>query len=149
MTQTQAYNPPKIAVGTPRQRNVISLTPLIDVVFILLVFFMLASSFLDWRAIAMDTSKSSSAITQSTKQAWTLRVDGDQLSLNQEPVSVEALLANLKFEKDKDPELAVRIQPIGNTSLQSIVVVLDELKENGFNKLNFVRDPDWEDGANP
>ena len=29
----------------------ISLTPLIDVVFILLIFFMLASSFLDWRAV--------------------------------------------------------------------------------------------------
>ena len=34
-----------------RRRALIGLTPLIDVVFILLVFFMLASSFLDWRAI--------------------------------------------------------------------------------------------------
>lgn len=38
----------------------IRLTPLIDVVFILLVFFMLASSFLDWRAfeIAVPTEVS-------------------------------------------------------------------------------------------
>jgi len=34
-----------------RRTPVISLTPLIDVVFILLVFFMLASSFLDWRRV--------------------------------------------------------------------------------------------------
>lgn len=33
-----------------RRPPLIRLTPLIDVVFILLVFFMLASSFLDWRA---------------------------------------------------------------------------------------------------
>ncbi|WP_417455223.1 ExbD/TolR family protein [Kiloniella sp.] len=33
---------------------VISLTPLIDVVFILLIFFMLASSFLDWRELSVQ-----------------------------------------------------------------------------------------------
>ena len=37
-----------------RKRPLVSLTPLIDVVFILLVFFMLATSFLDWRAIDLD-----------------------------------------------------------------------------------------------
>ena len=36
--------------------RLISLTPLIDVVFILLVFFMLASSFLDWRSIDLTVS---------------------------------------------------------------------------------------------
>ncbi|MGK0476314.1 MAG: biopolymer transport protein ExbD, partial [Oleispira sp.] len=35
----------------PKQRNLISLTPLIDVVFILLVFFMLTSSFVEWKFI--------------------------------------------------------------------------------------------------
>ncbi|MEM6945656.1 MAG: biopolymer transporter ExbD, partial [Pseudomonadota bacterium] len=42
--------PPRLA-NRPRKRLRISITPLIDVVFILLVFFMLASSFLDWRSI--------------------------------------------------------------------------------------------------
>ncbi len=42
------------AVTDGRRRALISLTPLIDVVFILLVFFMLPSSFLDWRAIDLD-----------------------------------------------------------------------------------------------
>src|SRR5690606_18422295 len=42
---------PALAIRAARRRSTISLTPLIDVVFILLVFFMLASSFLDWRAI--------------------------------------------------------------------------------------------------
>src|SRR3546814_13707697 len=37
--------------GRPRRRASISLTPLIDVVFILLIFFMLATSFVDDRAI--------------------------------------------------------------------------------------------------
>ena len=42
-----------------RRRALISLTPLIDMVFILMVFFMLASSFQTWRAIAVTASQSS------------------------------------------------------------------------------------------
>jgi len=37
----------------PRSKLVLSLTPLIDVVFILLIFFMLASQFVDWRQIKL------------------------------------------------------------------------------------------------
>jgi biopolymer transport protein ExbD len=43
-----------IESGAPRRRRLISLTPLIDVVFILLVFFMLASSFMEWRLIDLQ-----------------------------------------------------------------------------------------------
>ena len=45
----------------PSRRRLISLTPLIDVVFILLIFFMLASSFLDWRAIGLDAPADATA----------------------------------------------------------------------------------------
>lgn len=42
---------PLSTLGTRRSRVQLSLTPLIDVVFILLVFFMLVSQFADWRQI--------------------------------------------------------------------------------------------------
>ncbi len=38
-------------LSQPKRKNAISLTPLIDVVFILLLFFMLTSSFVPWRII--------------------------------------------------------------------------------------------------
>ena len=45
-----------IRFSTPRQprRGLVSLTPLVDVVFILLIFFMLASSFNDWSGIRIN-----------------------------------------------------------------------------------------------
>jgi len=43
--------------------RLISLTPLIDVVFILLVFFMLAASFLDWRAVDLNVAGGVSTAT--------------------------------------------------------------------------------------
>ena len=63
----------------------ISLTPLIDVVFILLIFFMLASSFLDWAQIPVQgqekasRSFSSSSATQTEVLRLSLFADGDIL----------------------------------------------------------------------
>ncbi|MEM9741637.1 MAG: biopolymer transporter ExbD [Pseudomonadota bacterium] len=145
----EASNLPKIAVNPARRRNAISLTPLIDVVFILLIFFMLASSFLDWRAIPMTTAKAPPANTVSTKQAWTLSVNGATLLLNKQPMPMGVIVQTLESAKDQDPELAVRIQPIGGTSLQSLITVLDQLTERGFTKLNFVRDPNWQPDSKP
>ena len=39
----------------------LNLTPMLDVVFILLVFFMLASSLIDWRSISLDPPGSGGA----------------------------------------------------------------------------------------
>ena len=38
-------------LAQPKRKNPITLTPLIDVVFILLLFFMLTYSFVPWRVV--------------------------------------------------------------------------------------------------
>lgn len=58
-----------------RSRVVLSLTPLIDVVFILLVFFMLASQFADWRKVELTPAASLGEATD-TKPAI-VRLEGD------------------------------------------------------------------------
>ena len=40
-----------LKLDQPRKKQLVSLTPLIDVVFILLLFFMLTSSFVAWRTL--------------------------------------------------------------------------------------------------
>jgi biopolymer transport protein ExbD len=49
-------------LSQPKRKNAISLTPLIDVVFILLLFFMLTSTFVPWRLV--DTPLSVAADQQ-------------------------------------------------------------------------------------
>lgn len=48
-------------LSQPKCKQVISLTPLIDVVFILLLFFMLTSSFVPWRTVNTLLSVASDA----------------------------------------------------------------------------------------
>ncbi|MEM9623286.1 MAG: biopolymer transporter ExbD [Pseudomonadota bacterium] len=144
MMQIQDSNPLELAVGQKRPRNIISLTPLIDVVFILLIFFMLASSFMDWRAIPLDTSKPPATVSTATpKETWTLRIDATSTSLNGEVLELDELLQRLAQQQAIDTQLTLRIQPVGDTPLQPVVTVLDKLNAGGFTRLNFVRDVEW------
>lgn len=48
-------------LSRPRRRRVMNLTPLIDVVFLLLVFFMLASTFLKYGTVKLETAGAGTA----------------------------------------------------------------------------------------
>ncbi len=90
-------------------RRLISLTPLIDVVFILLVFFMLASSGLDWRAVELSVSSGSGdAQTQSLAVQIRLKADGSLL-LGTEPIDIDALRIRMSTTIVKTPKMQIVI----------------------------------------
>ena len=80
MAGSTASSRPSLRSKRGGGRRMISLTPLIDVVFILLVFFMLASSFTDWRAITLDTPPAATR-SGSSEGALLVRVGQDGLDL--------------------------------------------------------------------
>ena len=71
-----------------RRRASIGLTPLIDVVFILLIFFMLASSFLDWRSIQVSAGTTGAAAARpGLTGALLVDIRADGLRLSGAPVT--------------------------------------------------------------
>lgn len=117
---------PLLAAERPRRRALISLTPLIDVVFILLVFFMLASSFLDWRAI--DLSAPAEAGAGGTLEgALLVEVRSDGLRLGGAAIDGDALVRRVRDRLGEAPETRVLVKPAGDVTLQQAVAVLDRL----------------------
>ena len=144
MQMSVPYTPAKPLHHPTRRRAIISLTPLIDVVFILLVFFMLASSFLNWRSIALDTVLPSTASHASTnKQPLLLGVSATETQLNGEALPMAALLPRLQQRLATEPDLMVHVQPIGETPLQAVVAVLDQLQVANITGITMIRDHDW------
>ncbi|MES1923852.1 biopolymer transporter ExbD [Salinisphaera sp. T31B1] len=114
----------------PRRRHTISLTPLIDVVFILLVFFMLATSFTDWRPIGLVTG--TSAATPGQTPPAVVRVDADgRLHYQQRVMAAPALAAELKDARQRDEISAVIVQPEADANLEDTVSALDALSGAG------------------
>ena len=110
-----------------RRKNSIVITSLVDVMFVLLFFFMLASSYLDWGAvdvnIAGGESKSTVPVPGHVHQlqllpAAQLRLDGKPVLLSQLPSALE-------------PDARVIVQPQAGVPLQEMISVIDQLKAAG------------------
>ncbi len=130
--------PPRLANRHPRRRGLISLTPLIDVVFILLVFFMLASSFLERRAIELD-APAGSAAGGVMEGAILVQVRADGIRVSGTPVTLENLGATIAERISRVPDARVVVQPAQGVVLQDAVRVLDRLSVAGVENVSLVR----------
>lgn len=135
-----ASAPPSLRLANKgnRRRSPISLTPLIDVVFILLVFFMLASSFLDWRAIDLN-APGKAAASPSLEGAMLVEIRADGLRLSGQTVTLPELAIRLGDKIRKKPEQRVVVRPVSGVVLQDAVVVLDALAAAGVRNLSLIR----------
>ncbi len=122
----------------PSER-LISLTPLIDVVFILLIFFMLASSFLDWRTVDVSVSSGVGAETSAQRAILvSLRSDGS-VAVGSEPVATQTLRSVLieKLADDSERRVVIRSDP--GVSLQRAVDTLDLVRSIGATNISLSR----------
>jgi biopolymer transport protein ExbD len=123
-----------------RRRTLLSLTPLIDVVFILLVFFMLVSSFVQWRAISVDVPAEGDG-TASDEPVWVLAVYPDgKLELNGVAAARAQALAQVTEGAATIPERTLLLQPRGEVALQTLVGLLEDLSAAGARNVQLARD---------
>src|SRR3546814_3651890 len=124
--------------GRPSRRASISLTPLIDVVFILLIFFMLATSFVDDRAIEVGAPAAKLG-GASLEGALLVELRQDGLRLAGERLTALQLLGRLQEHADRNPAQRVLIRPAPDVSLQDAVTLLDRVTASGRSHVSFVR----------
>ena len=138
MVRTACPRPRRRAARSGRRRALVSLTPLIDVVFILLVFFMLASSFLDWRAIDLSTPARSSADT-AMEGAILVEVLPARLRLSGDALSIETLATRVAAQLRERPDQRVLVRPAEGVALQRVVQILDRLAAAGATDVSLIR----------
>lgn len=123
----------RFAQPQPRRRP--SLTPMIDVVFLLLVFFMLAARF--GQEGALDLRIGGGAVTEWQGPPRLVQIADDGLILNGQVVTQEALIEALSrlTETQSDPIL---IQAGDDVGLQRLLDVMSGLEQGGFTNLVLV-----------
>ena len=124
----------------PRPRRKPSLTPMIDVVFLLLVFFMLASSFLEWRSIELNAPGASRGGSP-LEGALLVEIRRDGLRLSGEAVPHEALRHRIEDLLTQDSNRRVLVKPAAGVVMQDTVAVLDSLTAAGVTDLSLIADP--------
>jgi biopolymer transport protein ExbD len=114
----------------------ISLTPIIDVVFILLIFFMLATNFQSFNQTDIKLSNEEASISQSEKRVYLVEFNKDgEFRLNKETMSQKSIKNEILDSKKKQEEYLVVIKGDKNTEIQDILNVIADFKKNNINEI--------------
>ena len=115
-------------------RTKIILTPMIDVLFIILIFFMLVSNFNLNRGISLQSGSSSEA-SLSRHTLAVVDLNEIRISLNGVEVERNFLVQKLhKLSKNND-EIQIFLRPSGEFSVQNIINLIDELMAQGLSNI--------------
>lgn len=120
--------------GPPRRARRPSLTPMIDVVFLLLVFFMLASQFGQSKALPLVLG-GASARYDGPPRLLSIRPEG--LALNGLALDAAELAVRLGALTDGLEDIII-LRPETGTSLQRMIDVAEALNRAGFTNLAVV-----------
>jgi biopolymer transport protein ExbD len=105
------------------RRRKLSLTSLIDVIFLLLLFFMLSSTFSRYGELPFLAGASGSSASASELRLF-LRLDGSDLSLNGVPVALSDLTDTIRAQGGEAPAPQVIVAVVGEVTSQALVDVL-------------------------
>lgn len=121
----------------------VDLIPMIDVIFQLVVFFMVSSTFITTPGIALDLPSSTSSEAVTMNRLVVTVVGPEEVYLNREQYALEDLdeaLAGHAEEIPADEERggvrSVVIEADRNVSYELMVTVLDMLRNAGFRAVN-------------
>jgi len=116
----------------------INITPMLDVVFIMLIFFIVTTSFV--REKGLDISRPQQSDRQQVEEdIGQILVEIDSLSqimVNKRSVSEQAVRANLERERAQQPRAPLIIAAHPDSTTNSLVVVLDAANVIGIDNIS-------------
>jgi len=114
------------------------ITPLIDVVFLLLIFFMVSTVFKkDELALLLSLPSITEGEAQSkAKKTLILELSAKELAYNNKKITFEELAKELS--QIKDPKTPVDLRVDKDVKYERVVKVLDELKKQKLNNLSLI-----------
>jgi biopolymer transport protein ExbD len=113
----------------------LNLTSLIDVLFLLLIFFMVSTTFLSTPAIKLELPKAKHSDPVRHDPLIVYIDKGGRIFVNDEPVDVPLLDAALRSRLEKQVEKAVVLKADSRVSHGVVIEVLDIVKGAGARRL--------------
>lgn len=121
-----------------RRRNLIGLTSLIDVIFLLLLFFMLSSSFTKFTEFSLSTASAGTAKADMEKPIFILALPDGGFDIDGTVIAsgeLEAHLDNLTADTGKTAILAAKRK----MQVQRLVALLERLQQTRLTSVSLAR----------
>ena len=118
-----------------RRKVIINITSLIDVLFLLLIFFMISSTFIEQPGMKLELPETKSATTDKIKELI-LEINSDgSMILNQEAVTMDDLEQNFKKLIPSLEEKSLVLKADKTVPHGTVVKVMDLARLSGLEKI--------------
>lgn len=117
----------------------INIAPMLDVIFILLIFFIVTTSFV--KEFAVDMSRPSNAVPKTEKLSHVIfiKIDqGDQIFINERLTDVRAVRANIESALASNAESPVVVAAARESDAGLLVRVVDQARVAGADRVSLV-----------
>ncbi len=131
-----------------KRRNMVlmNVTPLIDVVFILLVFFMLTTNFARFRLIGVDAPRDTEVVQDPTAAIVILVKDDGSFEYDSVSVAFDEITSKVAGIIALDPGRPFLVRPEHGVTMQEALDVFQATRDAGAYAVSFSRPADEDDG---
>ncbi|MBK6739770.1 MAG: biopolymer transporter ExbD [Haliea sp.] len=118
----------------------IDLTPMLDVVFIMLIFFIVTASFIKEAGIEVNRPEASTADPKENVNILVAISATNEIWMDQRRIDARAVRANIERLHAENPKGAVVIQADNESNTETVASVLDAAREAGVYDVSLATD---------
>lgn len=131
--------------GTPTTLAEINVTPLVDVMLVLLIVFMVSAPLMQ-QGIQVDLPKANAGTVNQTEDPITLVVSKNRrVTLSGNAIDPSQLLTKLSAIRSAKPEVQVLIQADQSVAYGFVAQVMAEVKKAKIHRVGLITSPDSKD----
>ena len=119
-----------------QEESEIDITPMLDVVFIMLIFFIVTASFVKEAGIDVNRPDAATAEVKERGNILVAITDSNQVWIDRRQVDVRSVRANIERLRAENPEGAVVIQADKNSKNGLLVKVMDAARQAGVDNVS-------------
>jgi len=124
----------------PSDDAAVDLTPMLDVVFILLIFFIVTSTFLQEEALGAEPPPPQTNAPSNPAPAIIVYIDeADQIRVNRKLTDISAVRGGMERARAENPESALIIQAHPAARTGTIIEIRDIAYDAQMERVNIVR----------
>lgn len=120
----------------------LDMTPMLDIVFIMLIFFIVTTSFVKEAGIDVSRPEASQATTKPSANIFIAIRENGEVWMDRRQVDVERVAANLERLLAEQPTDMVVIQADKDARHGIVVKVMDQIKEAGIAQISIAAETD-------
>ena len=120
----------------------IDLTSMLDIVFIMLIFFIVTTTFIKETGVEVNRPNASTAVTDKKGNILIAITENNEIWIDKRMIDIRAVRANVERMKAENPEGSVIIQADENSKTGLLVETMDQVRLAGVQNVSIAADKD-------